>query len=314
MPSPKLNVRAVSSQGGAAKKKKIAKLEAKLPPYLRVMVDPFHAETEGAGRPDHNSAPTVVWPEKGAFTLSPNADGNFWLQFTAAPKGLHYAAIFTAGTTTIAGLGPANDMPNYTELTAAFSAYRPYALAVEVEYIGAADAARGVIGSAVTNAFLNAPGLDMTLLYDEHSYQEAGVSQSMACVVRYVDNDTFVATTAELYGGNVTPSSVLQVVGTGLPASTACIRVRWRMIAEYVAGPSALMSRSSALSISNPAQISAAANLMGKKAGVAFGPDAVDKLIGHGYSLIEIAGAVNGLWQSGKSVAALIAEFGALVL
>lgn len=315
MPQQKLNVRAVSSQGAGKKKgKKIAKLEAKLPPYLRVMVDPFSAETEGAGRPDHNAAPTVVWPEKGAFTITPNADGNFWLQFTPALKGLYYAANFTAGATTITGLGGANDAPNYTEMVAAFSQYRPYALAIETEYIGAHDVAKGVIGSCPAAAFTNNVGANFTMLYDEPCYEETGVMEKLAVISRYVDNDAFLSPSAELYGGGVSPASVIHLIGTGLPPSTACIRVRWRFIAEYIAGPSNLMSRGAAMSVAQPSQLSAAANLMGKRAQVATGEDPIEKLKSHALNLIEVGGAINGLWNASKPLAGLISDFAMLVV
>lgn len=311
MPQQKSSVPVASFQGKGKSKKKIAKLEAKLPPYLQVMVNPFMAETEGAGRPDHNSAPTVVWAEKGAFTASTNADGNFWLQFTPALKGLYYTATFGAGLTTITSLTE-SDAPNYTALNAAFSSMRPYALAVEVEYIGAHDLAKGVIGSCNCNILSNVAA-NFTDLYDEPCYQESGVEDKLAAICRYVDNDVFNPVSTVLYGAGVTPSSVMHIIGTGMPASTACIRVRWRLIAEFIAGPASLMSRKQAFSIANPAQISTAANLVGMKSQVAFGSDPVEQLKTHAMNLIEVAGAVNGLWNAAKPIAGLVADFAMMV-
>lgn len=314
MPQPKLNARAVSSQGkGKTKtKKRIAKLEARLPPYLQVMVNPFHADTEGAGRPDHNSAPTVVWAEKGSFTASTNADGNFWLQFTPGLKGLYYSAAFNAGLTTITAL-TSNDAPNYAALSTSFTSFRPYALAIEVEYIGAHDVSKGVIGTCNCNQFINAVGSDFTVLYDEPCYMESGVEDKMAAVARYVDNAAFASITTELYGAEVTPSSVIHVIGTGMPASSQCVRVRWRLISEFIAGPLSLMSRKQAFSIANPAQISTAANLVGMKSQAAFGADPIEQLKGHALNLIEVAGAVNGLWNAAKPIAGLVADFAMMV-
>lgn len=311
MPQQKSNVHAASSQGKGKSKKRVAKLESKLPPYLQVMVNPFMAEIEGAGRPDHNSAPTVVWAEKGAFTASTNADGNFWLQFTPALKGLYYTAVFNAGLTTISSLTE-TDAPNYTALNAAFSSLRPYALAVEVEYIGAHDVSKGVIGSCNCNVLSNVTG-NFTDLYDEPCYKESGVEDKLAAISRYVDNDAFSPVSTVLYGAGVTPSSVMHVIGTGLPASSACIRVRWRLIAEFIAGPSSLMSRKQAFSIAHPAQISTAANLIGMKSQVAFGSDPIEQLKSHALSLIEVAGAVNGLWNAAKPIAGLVADFAMMV-
>lgn len=312
MPQQRSNVPAASSQGKAKTRKRIAKLEARLPPYLQVMVNPFQADTEGAGRPDHNSAPTVVWAEKGSFTATTNADGNFWLQFTPALKGLYYTAAFTGGTTAITGV-TTSDAPNYTALSSSFSALRPYALAVEVEYIGAADVSKGVIGTCNCNQFINAAASDFTMLYDEPCYAESGVDQKLAVISRYVDNSVFNPLTSELYGAGVTPGSVIHIIGTGMPASSACVRVRWRLIAEFIAGPTSLMARKQAFSIANPSQISAAANLVGMRSQVAFGDDPVEKLKTHALNLIEVAGAVNGLWNAAKPIAGLVADFAMMV-
>lgn len=280
-----------------------------LPPFPQLMANPSEADTESAQRPDFNPTPSVVWREKGAFSVTTNADGNFSVDILASLKNFRYTATFTGGTTVVASAA-GTDIDNYTELNSSFGSYRPYIVEAEIEYIGEAQLAKGVIGTAVTSTLLNSG--DLATLYDEPSYKETGTTQKAAARVFFVDNADFIAGSAASYGGT-DPVEVIHFCGSGLPASLPCLRVRWTLVFEGIVGHTHLLSRSASHSISHPAQIAAVANIVGHKTRTQTGENPIQSLTKFATKAATIGAQLNGLYSASRPVLSLMGDFATLV-
>lgn len=276
-----------------------------LPPYVKVMVEPSSADLEMSQRPDFNSAPTVPWREKGAFTASTNADGNLLVDFVASIRETWYVATFNAGLTTVASMA-ANNVSNYTELTTTFSSYRPYILEVVAEYVGEAQLQKGVLGCAVTNLLQNTG--DMTTLFDEPTYKEVPSNLRVAARAYFADNGDFIAPTSVSYGGT-DPIEVLHFIGSGLPASTACIRFNWCLVFEGAVGHQQLLSRTASHSVAHPAQVATVANIVGANTRTAAGSNPIATLTKYADRMARIGAQLNGLYQASKPVLSLMQDF-----
>lgn len=284
----------------------------KASPYMRLMQDPWTVETANASRPDMNQEPTLVWREKGADSITTDAFGNSWLQFTFSLNDLYYPATFSDANT-ISALGAGVDINNYTELASTFNTFRPYALSVELEYVGANDAGKGVLFCCTTNQILNSPGEKVSSLVDESDYRETSTDQKVGVIKRLYDNDAFAAVSGVLNYGGLVPPVVVHVGGLGLPASTNCLRVRYCYVAEYQVGINKLMGHVTHRSATHPAQIHAAANMAGPNATTAAGSDPIGTIIKHSGTLLEYGAQLNGLWEKAKPLVPLMLEMGALM-
>lgn len=277
-----------------------------LPPHLALHADPFTATVEGAGRPDFNSLPVVVWRESQHLTLSSNADGNLWFTVRPCVYTNLQNNVLTAATTTIASIGYSS-YANYSELAAMFSLYRPLTLCVEAEYVGEAQLAKGILA---INRHQGSPIVaDNSETYaDEPSYKEGPAGQDrVAGAAHYSEND-FAAINA------VFNDQGFSVFGFGLPASTACVRLSYSIVFEATVGANKLLSRGVTHTIAHPPQIAVAASIVGNKSATAVGPDPVDTLVKHTKQLINTASKVNGLIKSARPVVADLAEFASLLL
>lgn len=319
MPKPKSNALVVYGQGAQtpkpnkAKKPKKKKAPPFRTPYMKLMLDPWTAETGNASRPDMNQEPTLVWREKGADNISTDTYGNSWLQFTLSMNDLYYPAIFSDATTSSA-LGTGVDINNYSELATTFTSFRPYAISVELEYIGTADAAKGILFCATTNEILNAAGSKVTSLVDESDYRETSVDKGKVAVIkRFFDNDAFATTSGVLNYGGLIPPLIIHVGGLGLPVSTQCLRVRYCYVAEYQVGINKLMGHVTHRSPTAPAHVHAAANMAGPDATTAAGSDPLGTIIRHSGTLLDYGMQLNGLWERAKTLGPLMLEMGALL-
>lgn len=322
MPKPKSNALVVYGQGGNPQQQNPKPKKAKKPkkkagqmrtPYMKLMLDPWTAETSNSSRPDMNQEPTLVWREKGADNITTDSYGNSWLQFSLSLNDFYYPATFSSATAT-AGLGAATDINNYTELSTTFTSFRPYALAVELEYIGTVDAAKGILFCATTNDLLNAPGTLVTSLVDENDYREISTgSGKVAVVKRFFDNDAFASVTGALNYAGLVPPVVVHVGGLGLPVSTQCLRVRYCYVSEYQVGLNKLMGHVTHRSPTNPVQIHAASNMAGPDASTAAGENPLDMILRHSSTLLDYGMRINGLWERAQQMGPLLIEMGAML-
>lgn len=277
-----------------------------IPPHLVLHGNPFTASVEGAGRPDFNSLPVVVWRESHHLTLTTNADGNLWYTIRPSLNNAYAQSVLTGGTQTIASQGYAT-YANYAELAAMFSTYRPLTLAVEAEYVGEAQLAKGVLG-IVRHVDFPAVAETMTHYMDETTYKEGPAAiDKVAGAAHYNDTD-FIAIAAA-------PSDqCFSILAQGLPASVACVRLSFTVVFEGTVGGTKLLSRGSTNTIAHPAQVAVAASIVGPKSATAVGPDPVGVLVKHTEKLITTASKVNGLLKSARPVVADLAEFASLLL
>lgn len=294
----KSNAPAAPSANAAVKPKIKVKLappkpkpKAELTPYQQMVADPFNCQC--TCRPDFNDKPVIPWPEEMALTVSTNADGDFWLTIRNGIKSTIAKHTITAGA--VAAGTTAYDVANYTELASAFAEYRPMVLAVEAKYIGRADEAKGVMTVCRTNSAVTI-GDTPAMLVDEFAYKEDSVTDGGEVSGRLVEHNStdFVALTTDPVDTN--PSSFIMITGTGLPASTACIRVRVQLHFEAVAGHTKIMSRSARVSYTNSSEISATANLIGPQAMVSAGANAYDKMVKHSHNVLDAANKAHGIF------------------
>lgn len=293
---------ASSSRKGNKSAKKGVKA---FPPHLRLLVDPWNSPTAGAGRPDFNPDPVVVWPESFSINALTNAQGDFavWIR----PKFTNFYQTLTLNSDADPAITATVDATPaiFTTLSSTFSSWRPMVLGVEVSYVGEAQLQKGIIA---VNPLPAGPAIGdrFSVLSDEQFYTETPSHENAAVRLCYVDSAFGSAGETAIQKG-------VMISGSGLPASLSCIRIRVRVVFECSVSHSQLLSRDATHTISHPAQLATAASLVGKQALVATGPDPVAKLIAHGEKLALVAGAVNGLWQAAKPLAGLMTEFAALI-
>lgn len=279
------------------KRKRRTKSQAVVIPYHRLIVDPFRASLEGAAKPDLNTRPVVVWREEEARTLTTDAQGNLWWSIKPSFTNMYQANTMDVnGAVTAAA---AYSVTNYTELSTTFTEYRPTALAVMLEYVGQADLAKGVIFAAQSSSN-GAIGDSVTSLVDEPYYAECRPDAGYVAA-RFVENST--ETFSAIDSVNLSdPVGIIHVGALGLPASSACLRLRVGLVVEAVVGHSKLLSRQASPSPANLVHMSVAANLTGPSASVQSGPSAYEKLVAHGERLIGAAMTAHGLLQRGAQV------------
>lgn len=277
-----------------------------LHPYLEQCCDPMRAPL--AARPDLNDHAVVVWREELAYTITPNAQGDFWHQFS--PVLYNTIQKFTIDAAGLVATGTTNvSVDNYTELSTTFAEYRPLAAAVEAKYIGRSDEAKGVLmvckhtpGVAVGDKF--------SMLLDEPSYEECSVADPGASVAAKLcdhKSEEFAAVTGSPV---VDPARVIAICGTGLPV-TACIRVRYSLVFEATVSHSKLLANSAKHSPSDNRVIGAAGNIIGPKSSVAAGPDAYEKLVHHSKKLAALGAELHGLYTISKPY---LADLAALIM
>lgn len=278
---------------------------AALPPYVQLAVDPFTAPAQGAGRPDDNSDPTVPWPEAWSQTFTTDAQGNLLVALRGSlVNGVYVNTLSAVADPAVTGQN--NGTPaSFATLASTFTHYRPLTLAVEAYYIGESQLCKGVIGVAKVNGAPVA-GETFSQYTDELAYRECPAEEKVAAKI--VFNEANFVTTATAYS-----NGCILLICSGLPASSACIRLRGRLTFEFQISHTALMSRDAVHTISHPPQIAVAASIVGPKAQVAAGKDPVTDLVRYSEKLAIAAGAVNGLWQSAKPLASLMADFAVLL-
>lgn len=293
MPKPKSNAPAASSRGN--RKSRRAASVTTLTPYMALSVDPRDAPVTAAHRPDSNSLPTVMWREADALTLSTNAQGDLWLDLLPQLPNCYGVATLDAARNITATTR--YNIVNYAELQTSFTSWRPYSLAVEVEYVGRADEAKGII-SVCTAAAGMAVADNVSMLVDEYDYKEANAAHGgVAASIRLHDNEDFVAITS---GVDVNPSQYVHVACIGLPASSACVRLRYAVIGEYSAGHSKLMSRNAVHSYVRPAEVHASANIVGPNSSTAAGEEPYGQLVTYAKKAIKIGAQLNNLYKENE--------------
>jgi len=279
-------------------------------PYLGLSIDPASASTQSAQRPDMSSVPTVVWRESDNVTYTTDAQGNLWIDFVPQLVNMLRNKVLSAATPPAISSISNVSVVNYAELLTTFTAWRPYSLTVEMEYIGRQDECKGVMCVCTTSA-QPAVGDTPSLLYDEYDYKEVSAqSGSVAGVLRLHDNEDFGALDA---GIDVNPSQFLNLVCLGLPASTACVRIRYCIVGEFAVGHSKLMSRSTSHSYARPAEIHTVSNIVGPNATTAASKQPYTDLVSYAKKAVAIGASLNNLYQDNKTAISAGAEFLALL-
>lgn len=311
MQKPKSNAPVVSlvamAKPSPKRKKKTKQVKSTwMTPYLGLSIDPVNASLQSAHRPDLNSTPTVIWRESDNVTFTTDAQGNLWLDMVPQLSQLLQTSVLSAANPPIVTTATWSNVVNYAELQTTFSSWRPYSLSVEMEYVGRQDEAKGVFGVCTTGS--RAVATDSpSLLYDEYDYKEVSVQNgSVAAMLRIHDNEDFGSLTTAV---DVNPSQAIHLVCLGLPASSACVRVRYTIVGEYAVGHNKIMSRSASHSYVRPSEIHAASNVVGPAATTAVGSEPYDKLVQYGKKAISIGASLNNLYQDNKQAIALGLEF-----
>lgn len=271
-----------AAPGGARKRKGAGK--SGLAPFHRLLADPFHASLEMASKPDLNTRPVVLWREEDAMTLTTNAQGDLWLSLRPTLNAQRVTNTMDAGGTVTAVSGAS--AVNYTELTTTFSEFRPMVMCAQIEYIGQADLAKGVLFGAHSSAAA-VVGDSVLSLTDETYYTECRADKGPVTVkLLELSTDTFGAIDSVFQSE---PVSVIQIGCLGAPASTACIRLRLGFVFEAVVGHTKLLSRNAAPGPSNFIDMSIAANITGQSALLQSGPDGYDKMVSHAERIVDAA-------------------------
>lgn len=314
MPKPKSTAPAASSGGKQIHVvKQVVKVKAQkkkkspaLPAHVRLSVDPWNSQTEGSGRPDSNAEATIPWRETWSQTFTTDAQGNLYIEMMGSLNNCVYTKALTLVADPVVGAATHQPMPNLSTLTSTFSNYRPMVVAFEAEYIGEAQLCKGVLG--VGRIATDLAGTEtFSSLTDETFYKEVRAEEKVAARLILPEND-FQATSGTAHAGKIF------LMGIALPASLACVRVRFTAVYEMQVTHSSIMSRESTHTVAHPAQIATVSSIVGPKSVLATGPDPVADLIRHGEKLAVVAGAINGLWQAAKPYTALAAEFAGLLI
>lgn len=263
-------------------------------PYLSLLTDPFEAPLDGAGRPDFNSRPVVIWKEEDVRTVTTNAQGEFWI--TIAPALANVFRTFTLDAGGVITASSGSQFTNNTDLVSTFSEYRPMAIAAHMSYVGQADAAKGVLWGAL--GIIPTTGDTAAHMLDEPYYTECSCNPLNTVSLKSLEHDNTdfgaVAGTADQ-----DPVTYIHCGGTGLPASSACVRIRFALVFEGVVGHTKLMSRQAQHTPSNMLEVSAGANLVGPLALVSAGVDSYGKLVSTGKRIVDTALKAHGVMKAG---------------
>lgn len=316
MPKPKSTAPAASSAVGNRKplpikqKVKVKKLKTKsqaYPPHVQLAVDPWSAPLEGAGRPDFNSEPTIPWKESWSQTFTTDANGSLYIEMMGTVDSCVRSRTTSLVTDPVVGPPVEVAMPNKATLTSTFTNFRPLCIAFEAEYIGEMQLCKGVLGVVKLNGLPSSNVDTFTTFTDETFYKETYASEKVAARLVFPEGD-FQAITGTTNVGKIA------LLAIGLPASLPCVRVRFTACYEMQVLHSSLLSRDQSHTIAHPGQLATVASITGPSAVVATGIDPVAKLIQHGQKLVNVAGAINGLWQTSKPTLSLLAEYGSLLV
>lgn len=307
MSKPKSNAIVVSHSGGGPKKpaSKPRRLSLTSVPYLGVLTNPWEGETDGAGRPDFNTLPTVVWREKWAFTATTDANGSLWLTMNPNITNPFYFNTVVSGAATVVGLSTSCYSPNRTSLLTTLSTQRMLAYGFEAEYIYEDQLRKGVMSVSMTSAQPQV-GDTVIALQSQTAFKEGDASEKVAVVCRCHDND-FVAV------GTGCGDSWLHLNCTGFPASVACVRIRPFFVLEGTVAIGNLMSIDASHTPSLPAHVATGASIVGPNSVSAVGSDPITTLVKYAEKAVNTAGALNGLYQTSKPLLTLLAEFAAVL-
>jgi len=307
MPKPKSSAPVVSTLAVVPKtKQKKAKQASWMTPYLSLTIDPANASTQAAQRPDLNSIPTVVWRESDNITFTTDAQGNFWIDFLPQLVNMYRTKTLSAASPPAITATGNNSVVNYAELLTTFSSWRPYSISVEMEYVGRQDECKGVFGVATTGSM---PIVTDTtsMLYDEYDYKEVSAQTGgIAGALRLQDNEDFSALDA---GVDINPNQYVSLIALGLPASTACLRLRYTIVGEFAVGHSKLMSRSTSHSYVRPSEVHAASNIIGPNATTAAGKEPYKELVSYAKKAVSLGAVLNNLYQDNRTAITAGVEF-----
>lgn len=293
MPKPRLPVPVAPSQGGAKGKRKKKKATSRhIHPYAAIMLDPRTAKLDYAHPPDQNPRPTVVFRSTQNFTAQTDSNGCLWTELRALPAGFRTPLTMATTAGTISALGTISVHADNTALAAAFSAVRPMVMAVEVEYVGELQLAKGTLSLCVSDVPA-AVGWTQDQMTDEPYYKETSVSTlgSVAAVARYAPADFYDISATALGTGHPR----VFVMASGMPTASTCIRVRTTFIGEYLCLANSILQTQARYSPSLPLVFASAQSLNSPEAVIAEGTNAWEKLKKGASMMYDVVRFLNGL-------------------
>lgn len=207
----------------AAKKKKAAGGGAKAPlspagmMYLQCLVDPF--SQPACQMPDLYGGASVAYKLVNEYTVTSDAAG--YAVFAAAPSlvASEMTWTVTAGAT---GAATTASHPDNAAVSAAYYWSRLVCFGTEVTYLGAPQTASGGLTVIQTPNANELNGINLSSVYDDGEFGRA--DKGRVVVGRPLQEPRFEQTSGALAGSPT--FSVLAFIGSGLPASTVCFRVR----------------------------------------------------------------------------------------
>lgn len=261
-------------------------------PYAAVMLDPRTAKLDYAHPPDQNPRPTVIFRSTQNFTATTDANGCLWTEIRALPAGFRYSCTMGVTAGLISAVALSSVHADNTALAAAFAALRPMVLAVEVEYVGEAQLAKGNLALCVSD-MPAAVGWTQDQMTDEPYYRETSVSNlgSVAAIARYAPSEFYDITATALGTGHPR----VFVLATGMPASSTCIRVRTTFVAEYLCLANSILQTQARYSPNLPLEYAAAQSLNSPEAIVAEGANAWEKVKKGAEAVYQVVRMLNGL-------------------
>lgn len=307
---------AVSSTAARKVKKKAKKAKKSfseaLPSFIEAVVDPWSAPGLEFAEPDENKIPTVSWTDACHQTLSTDANGE--IIFQIAPlwaKIMTQCPLSSAGVVTTLGAA-SHTTSNSSSIATTFSKYRTVSFAWTVEYIGTRDGAKGVLGGVLGTQTL-VTGDTFATYMDEPGYRELNVTDGgeLAGMCRCVNPQWFLSNATTMMTDNLCMIGI--VLGTGLPASEACIRVAIRMNAECVVHVDSLLSSSARLTPHYPAAVATANTVTGYNNEIETGHNAKDKLVKKRRKIAKVAAELNGIINTGRQWLPIMAELATLL-
>lgn len=284
--------RAPVALGGAARRRKKKKTSSSrsLPAYVALMANPVSAPLEGAHPPDANTRPTVLWRTSQAKTVTVPATKTaaVWDIFPSTKSGWATNVVTSDALEAVTS----GDWDDYASLASSFYYHRPLALAVEIEYIGPADQAQGVIFACESDIILPT-GTTLAQLTDEPHYAEGNITNgdTASAIIRYGSMPWTLMTSATTQVNEV-PRVYVGV--TGVLASSA-YRIKATLVEEYTCLASSLLSTQAAVAPHHPQIYGAGRSIMGRAATVDAENDSMSKLLRKGRELAEQAVASHGV-------------------
>lgn len=267
------------------------------------MADPVSAPLEGAHPPDGNTRPTVLWRTSQAKTVTVPATKTaaVWDIFPSTKNGWNSHVVTSEALEAVA-LG---DWDDYASLNSSFYYHRPMALAVEIEYIGPADQAQGIIFTCESDLSL-ATGTTLAQLTDEPHYAEGNITanDTASCIIRY-GSMPWTLMTASTGLTNEVPRAYVGVTGV---LSGSVYRIKATLIEEYTCLASSLLSTQAAVAPNHPQIYGAGRSIMGRAATVDAEPGSMSRLLKKSKELADQAVAAHGLTALQFAYEALMAK------